>query len=180
MVLGGTLGKVNRLIFIDPIRCTGCHLCELACSMVHHGILSTHRSRIKVHTLKNPIQNIPVICQACDDAPCIKVCPVNARIRQSNQTVTTDDEKCIGCRACLYICHLASPVINPDTGQTMTCDLCADEVSGPWCVAACHSDKALKWISNEAYTLDIARQQASRSLGNKLKNLRLTHIGRHT
>ena len=173
------MGKASRYIFIDPMRCTGCRLCELACSMAHHGILSTHRSRIKVHTFSNPAQHLPVICQACDDAPCIKVCPVNARLRQTNQTVITDDEKCIGCRACLYICHLASPAINPDTGQTMTCDLCADETSGPWCVLACRSEKALQWLDSDAYTLHIARAQASRSLGNRWKKPQHPHAGRH-
>lgn len=169
------MGKAGRHIFIDPTRCTGCRLCELACSMVHHGILSTHRSRIKVITFPSPVHHQPVVCQACDDAPCIKVCPVNARVRQANQSVTTDEEKCIGCRACLYICHLASPAINPDTGQTMTCDLCADEASGPWCVAACRSEKALQWMNSDTYTLHVARGQASRSLRNKWQHRQHAH-----
>lgn len=172
------MDKGNNHIFIDAARCTGCHLCEIACSMAHHGILSTHRSRIKVITFQDPVQHLPVICQACDDAPCIKVCPANARLRQTNGTVITGEEKCIGCRACLYICHLASPVINPETGQTMTCDLCADETSGPWCVAACRSEKALQWMGSDSYTLHVARMQASRSLGNIWKNLKPAREGR--
>jgi anaerobic carbon-monoxide dehydrogenase iron sulfur subunit len=146
--------------------------------MAHHGILSTHRSRIKVIAFNNPDQHQPVICQACDDAPCIKVCPVNARIRLTNQTVTTDDERCIGCRACLYICHQASPVINPDTGKTMTCDLCADEASGPWCVSACRSENALMWLDSEAYSMHAARLQAARMFGNRCENLKRTHTSR--
>ena len=172
------MGKENKHIFIDPTRCTGCRLCELACSMAHHGILSTHRSRIKIITFNDPVQHLPIICQSCDDAPCIKVCPVNARIRHANQTVITDEEKCIGCRACLYICHLASPAINPETGQTMTCDLCADEAAGPWCVIACRSEKALTLIDSDTYTLQAARLQASRSLGNKWKNPKHAYEGR--
>ena len=171
------MGKEGRHIFIDPARCNGCRLCELACSMAHYDIMSTRRSRIKIITFSNPVQHLPVICQACDDAPCIKVCPVNARIRQTNQSVITDEENCIGCRACLYICHLASPAVNPDTGQTMTCDLCADETSGPWCVAACRLEKALTWIDSDTFTLQAARVQASRFLGNKGKDSKQAHGG---
>ena len=142
----------SKHIFIEPSRCTGCHLCEIACSMAHHDICSPHRSRIRIHEFKNPNQYIPIICQACDDAPCIKVCPVNARIRESNQTVVTDEDRCIGCRACVYICHLGSPAINPSTGQTMTCNLCGHEESGPWCVAACRDEGALKLMDWPEYT----------------------------
>ena len=172
------MGKETKHIFIDPNRCNGCRLCELACSMAHHGILSTLRSRIKVITFNDPVQHLPVICQACDDAACIKVCPVNARNRHTNHTVITDDEKCIGCRACLYICHLASPVISPDTNQTMTCDLCADQTTGPWCVTACRTEKALKWMSSATYTLQTARLQALRSFGNRRKTIKRAHEGR--
>ena len=142
---------MDKHIFIDAARCTGCHRCEIACSMVHHGICSPHRSRIRIQAFTDPDHYVPILCQACDDAPCIKVCPVNARIREANQTVVTDEDRCIGCRACLYICHLGSPVINPSTGQTMTCNLCLQELSGPWCVSACRDEGALQWVDCAAY-----------------------------
>ena len=159
---GTVLEKGNNHIFIDAARCTGCHLCEIACSMAHHRICSPKHSRIKIHALKNPDHYIPVICQACDDAPCIKVCPVNARTREHNGTVTTNDERCIGCRACLYICHLGSPAINPDSGQTMTCYMCTDERSGPWCVTACRTEGALRLFVDSDFTTRITKEQAAR------------------
>jgi len=150
----------NKRIFIDASRCTGCHLCEIACSMAHHSICNPQRSRIRIHEFKNPEQHIPILCQACDGAPCIKVCPVNARVREANQTVITDEDRCIGCRACLYICHLGSPVINPSTSQTMTCNLCAHEKSGPWCVAACRDEGALQLVDCPEYAHKRALKQA--------------------
>jgi len=150
----------NTYIFIDAARCTGCHLCEIACSMVHHGTCSPRHARIRIQEFNNPDQTIPILCQACDDAPCIKVCPVNARIRKSNQAVVSDEDRCIGCRACLYICHQGSPRINPSTGQAMTCDLCEHEESGPWCVAACRDEGALQFVDCEEYTRKHAVKQA--------------------
>jgi anaerobic carbon-monoxide dehydrogenase iron sulfur subunit len=69
---------------------------------------------------------------------------MNARGRTAEGAVVTDTDRCIGCRACIYICPCATPVVSPDTGQTMTCDLCADDGTGPWCVKACRDYGALK------------------------------------
>lgn len=168
--------KRSRYIFINADLCTGCHLCEIACSMFHHSICNPRRSRIRVHELKNHEHHehhehyVPVICQACDEAPCIKVCPVNARGREENGTVTTNDEKCIGCRACVYICHLGSPVINPETGKTMTCDMCAEGNSEPWCVSACRFEGALQMFDYETFALQQSRRRAGTFFKKPFKN----------
>jgi Fe-S-cluster-containing dehydrogenase component len=69
---------------------------------------------------------------------------MNARGRTAEGAVVTDPDRCIGCRACLYICPFATPVVDPDTGKTMTCDLCADDGGGLGCVNACRDCGALK------------------------------------
>jgi Fe-S-cluster-containing dehydrogenase component len=66
---------------------------------------------------------------------------MTARFRDDRGAVLTDDERCIGCRACLYICPFGTPVVDPDSGKTSTCDRCADDPTGPWCVAACREEK---------------------------------------
>jgi Fe-S-cluster-containing hydrogenase component 2 len=91
----------------------------MACSMMHHGILSPHRARIRVLRFASGGGNIPLICHACEDAPCIKTCPMNARRRLDNQAVVTDGERCIGCRACAYICPFGAPQVHPDSGKAM-------------------------------------------------------------
>jgi anaerobic carbon-monoxide dehydrogenase iron sulfur subunit len=68
---------------------------------------------------------------------------MNARRRTPEGAVVTEEERCIGCRACLYICPFAAPTVHPQTGKTMTCDLCADDASGPECVTACGACGAL-------------------------------------
>ena len=147
---------------VDPKKCTGCHRCTMACSMKHHGNINPQLARIRILRFEDQELNVPVICMACDGAPCIKVCPMNARVRQTNGTVVTDTEVCIGCRACVYICPVGSPAANPYTGQTMTCDMCKDDASGPWCVTACKREGALKVCKSDALTKEVVRERAGR------------------
>lgn len=146
---------------IDPEKCSGCRLCEIACSIKHHGTSNTDFSRIRILHLTPSEKNIPLVCMACDDAPCIKVCPMNARLRETNGAVVTDQERCIGCRACIYICPIGSPSVNPNTHKTMTCDMCKGETS-PWCVTACRFEGALKMVDAETSYKEKARKQAER------------------
>lgn len=147
-------------LWIDPKKCTACHRCTIACSMKHYGMINPNFARIKILQFKQWQFNLPVICMACENPPCIKVCPVNARVRMPNGTVITDTETCIGCRTCIYICPEGSPVTNPCTGQTMTCDMCKDDEAGPWCVTACSQEGALKVYKNDAATMETTRRQA--------------------
>lgn len=147
---------------IDPKKCTACHRCTIACSMKHHGMVNPHLSRIKILQFKNQGLNVPVICMACENAPCIKVCPMNARTRATNGTIFTNTEVCIGCKACLYICPQGCPSENPYTGQTMTCDMCKEDASGPWCVTACKKEGALTVCKSDSMAAENAREQAGR------------------
>ncbi len=131
----------------------------IACAMKHHGRIDPSLSRVTIQRFGDHGLNVPVICLACDEAPCIKVCPMNARIRQENGTVVTDTDVCIGCRACTYMCPVASPRINPYTNQTLTCDMCAGEEE-PWCVAACRKERALTLCREGSAASRTARESA--------------------
>jgi anaerobic carbon-monoxide dehydrogenase iron sulfur subunit len=147
---------------IDPEKCTGCRRCMIACAMKHHNRIDPDLSCVEVIRFAPQDLAVPVICMACETAPCIKVCPMNARIRQANGTVVTDTDVCIGCRACVYICPVGSPRIHPVTGQTMTCNMCADEPE-PWCVAACRQERALTLCTEGAASKPAARRAAARA-----------------
>ncbi len=149
-------------LLIDPQRCTGCARCMISCAMKHHNRVNPKLSRIRILHFEEQHLNVPIVCMACKKAPCIMVCPMNARKRQANGSVTTDTEVCIGCRACVYICPVGSPAINPYSGQTMTCDMCKDEEQGPWCVIACKDEGALTICKNDAATREITRKQAAK------------------
>ena len=149
-------------LLVDPKKCTGCRRCMLACAMKHHDRLDPQLSRISIIRLEIQELNVPIICMACDNAPCIKVCPMNARVRESNGTVVSNTDKCIGCRACVYICPVGSPAINPYTGKAMTCDMCKDDSSGPWCVTACKEEGALRLSKRDLMRSETVRASAAR------------------
>ncbi|GAB7216495.1 hypothetical protein DZS_40550 [Dickeya ananatis] len=44
-----------------------------------------------------------MLCRHCEDAPCAKVCPVNAITHQDN-AVLLDENTCIGCKLCAIAC----------------------------------------------------------------------------
>ena len=157
---------------VDPLKCNGCQQCLMACSMKHQGNVNSGLALLKILRLEVQEVDVPVICMACDNAPCIKVCPMNARVRQENGTVITNTDVCIGCRACVYICPVGSPLVNPYTGQTMTCDMCQDDETGPWCVTACR-EGALKISKDDALTKGVLRQRAERSRAIYPNNFRM-------
>ncbi len=46
----------------------------------------------------------PVQCQQCENAPCVKVCPVKATWAEDDGIVVVDYDHCIGCRCCVAAC----------------------------------------------------------------------------
>jgi len=98
---------------IDLRRCDGCAKCTAACQDTHH--LSKDQTWIKVYTQKDTDGRTyyqPVLCQECDNAPCLKVCPVGATFRNPDGVVLVDQNVCIGCRACMAACPYGARYFN--------------------------------------------------------------------
>jgi len=134
---------MSKLVF-DSNLCTGCRACELACSFVSTGEFGLSKSRIRVIKMDNEGLDIPVGCTHCDDAPCIRVCPVRAVTRDNEtQAVLINNDICIGCKECLMVCPFGAIQYDEDKHLFYKCNLCN---GNPECVKWCFTG-ALKFTN---------------------------------
>ena len=76
-----------------------------------------------------------MICEQCEDAPCLAVCPTKAISKDfKTSVVSITNDKCIGCKACMWICPFGAILIDFDKGIAYKCDLCDGD---PECVKVC-------------------------------------------
>ncbi len=145
-------------IICDPTLCTGCRICEFACSMTKTRTYDPAFSRIRVVRIE-PITMTAISCRLCEDAPCILACPRDALSRSEvNGTILVDEDKCDGCGWCVEACNFGAIILNPVSRHAEICDLCVNEKDGPPCVAYCPKE-ALSLATPE-----VLRQQARRDV----------------
>jgi len=116
---GGGNGYKHRWgMVIDLDKCTGCGACVVACAVENNMMLGdaqlAEQSRVIrwMHLLpmmEGEYPNIkarllPMLCQHCDDPPCIYVCPVSATYKNPEGLVAQIYPRCIGCRYCVNNC----------------------------------------------------------------------------
>jgi len=122
-------------------------------------------------------KKVPVLCNHCTNAPCVRVCPTKATFKRKDGIVAMDMHRCIGCRYCMAACPYGSRSFNfrdpkkflsnmvssypPRTkGVVEKCNFCApllDQGGTPHCVKACDAG-ALSFgkILDEKSSLHIA------------------------
>lgn len=110
---------------LDLSRCIGCRRCVHACVKENNQsrspeiqwirVLEMEKSKgIDLHhadpyydaeTVPRPGHfYMPVACQHCRNAPCVKSCPVGATWQEPDGIVVIDYDWCIGCRCCMASC----------------------------------------------------------------------------
>jgi len=134
----------RKFVSVDPAKCTGCGICELACSQ-EKGEASQLQSRIRVVRMK-PLFNFALACRSCEDAKCVKACPEKA-LSQAEGTgvIMVSDKKCKGCDWCVQACEHGGIEIHPETGLAIACDLCGGE---PKCIEFC-PEEALELVATD-------------------------------
>ena len=148
---------------IDMRKCDGCKKCTVACQETHH--LPANFEWIKVFQVKDKQGSeyfMPRPCFQCENAPCLRVCPVAATYRAKDGVVLVDQDRCIGCRMCMAACPYGARYFNyvdppvPDKpyakptpefpvsqqkGTVGKCMFCVHYTDGgklPACVEACN------------------------------------------
>ena len=122
-------------ILITPDKCSGCRLCEVACSLEHEGLIWPEASRIRIYELL-PGVNVPHTCVQCPDYPCVESCKFDSlSVDEKTGAVLVDEEKCTECGACVLACSGNVPRIPAGKGSVVICDLCG---GNPKCVEVCH------------------------------------------
>lgn len=132
-------------MLIDTRRCIGCQACTMACSMENalpEGQFRTTAATYAVTTSegRSGVAMVPRLCNHCEDAPCIPVCPVGATYKRDDGIVLVDGDRCVGCAYCTQACPYDARFINHDTGKADKCTFCSHRVDVgllPACVETC-------------------------------------------
>jgi carbon-monoxide dehydrogenase iron sulfur subunit len=150
---------MDKILFIDPEKCTGCRLCETACSISHEKVCNPTLSRIHVAKWETAGLYIPVVCVHCESPICEQVCPVRA-IKRDGKTgaVVINYDACVGCRLCALYCPFAGAQIDAKKGRVLKCDLCDGE---PVCAKFC-DPQALQYVKTTTANMMKQRTAAER------------------
>lgn len=91
---------------IDLSQCIGCNYCVWACQAVNDVPEDAMRWNVgfpeKTENGDDFYMTRP--CLHCEEAPCVKVCPVGATWKRADGIVAMDYDRCIGCRYCEVAC----------------------------------------------------------------------------
>jgi len=131
-------------MLIDLNTCIGCHACSVACKAEFDVPLGVFRDTVKyVEQGQYPQATrhfIPVLCNHCEDAPCLNACPTDAITRLPDGAVLINEGDCNLNRFCMAACPYGAIYEDPDKQVAQKCTLCAHRTAEgrqPACVDAC-------------------------------------------
>jgi len=136
----------DYIIKIDFRRCINCGTCEVQCQIQNRlpekiklGRLITGESVSTSGRIKTTSAFMP--CFHCEQPWCVAACPTQAMVRRvEDGIVYVDQDRCVGCKACIIACPWQVPQWNEASGKVMKCDYCLDRLADgltPACVTAC-------------------------------------------
>ena len=93
---------------IDLRSCVACYACMVACKQEHFlppGVF-WNRLLIKEEGKYPKVRKIAysVMCNHCEEAPCVDACPTGATTKRADGIVIVDGEECVGCGSCAVVC----------------------------------------------------------------------------
>ncbi|MCD8144401.1 MAG: carboxypeptidase regulatory-like domain-containing protein [Oscillospiraceae bacterium] len=159
------MGK--KVFVIDVARCSGCHNCQLSCKDEHcendwrpyaapqpptgqFWCKVTDHPRGQIPKVK--IHYLPVLCNHCDNAPCMQTARDGAIYRRPDGLVVIDPAKAQGQRELVDACPYGAIFWNEELALPQKCTGCAHLLDHgskvPRCVEACPTE-ALKFGDEE-------------------------------
>ena len=133
-------------MLIDVSLCIGCHACVNACKFENGLSIKQFNTWIETWDAGDYPQvvraNVPHLCNHCDNAPCLAVCPTGATYRNDDGLILVDQDRCIGCKYCMAACPYGVRIQIEKTGVIEKCRFCwyeGEPGNPPACVGTCIS-----------------------------------------
>jgi len=165
--------------FIDTGRCFGCHGCEVSCKAENdvplgNFIRQTFYKDVGEYP-KVARMFLPMSCQHCEDAPCIKACPCGALHKEVGGTVAVDYNICCGHGTCVDVCPYGALYLDPVAKQAVKCHNCYHRTENgmePACVPTCPSEALYFGDLNDPESKVSKAMQEAKAADGELSQLR--------
>lgn len=160
-----------KVFTVDLSLCNGCYCCQIACKDEHVANDWTPYAKpqpdtgqfwiglteeVRGHVPHVKVTYTPLMCNHCDDAPCIEDCKVDAIYKRDDGIVIIDPVKCTGCKICADTCPHNSIYFNEQLNIAQKCTGCTHlldndpEWTVPRCVDQCPTE-ALRFGEEEDF-----------------------------
>lgn len=144
-------------MLIDTTRCVGCQTCVVACKINYQVPGDASWCRVETIGSKEmyrPTGRFPrpvlafraLLCNHCDEPPCVEKCPTGAMHTNENGIVSIYRDVCIGCGICKRSCPYDAPRLDEQAKKMGKCTFCMERIGSgekPYCVEACPAEARL-------------------------------------